>query len=219
MFVFLYSGLLISSCRHHDRPQFADHMHPTARQPLLLTFLIAGALAHDNGMDMNMDQGMSIQMGNMITYLHFGLGDNLWFLGWAPKTAGAMFGTCFGLFMLAMAERWLTAMRGVMEGHWNMRFVPWSPHPIVFSCAVNAVPRPHSPTSEIPLLWRRLKSVPIHRRMLHSISLGPTHGGIRRLDSNSHTTSRVALCTLSSSLSTSFLCSHSCESSRVCLMR
>ncbi|KAI0289259.1 Ctr copper transporter, partial [Russula brevipes] len=84
-------------------------------------FLIAGALAHDNGMDMNMDQGMSMQMGNMITYLHFGLGDNLWFLGWAPKTAGAMFGTCFGLFMLAMAERWLTAMRGVMEGHWNMR--------------------------------------------------------------------------------------------------
>ena len=98
-------------------------MHLLAGQALLLTSLIAGALAHDNGMNMNMDQGMSMNMGNMIMYLHFKIGDNLWFYGWAPGTAGAMAGACIGLFMLAMAERWLVAMRGVMEEHWSMRFV------------------------------------------------------------------------------------------------
>jgi hypothetical protein len=97
-------------------------MHLLAGQALL-TSLIAGALAHDNGMDMNMDQGMSMDMGNVIMYLHFSIGDNLWFLGWAPRSAGAMAGACVGLFMLAIAERWLVAMRGLMEEHWSTRFV------------------------------------------------------------------------------------------------
>lgn len=100
-------------------------MHLLAGQAILLTSLIASALADDNGMNMNMDQGMSMNMGNMIMYLHFTIGDNLWFLGWAPSTAGAMAGACIGIFMLATAERWLVAMRGVMEEHWSMRFVPF----------------------------------------------------------------------------------------------
>ena len=100
-------------------------MHLLAGQAILLISLVVGALAHDNGMDMNMDQGMSMNMGNMIMYLHFTIGDNLWFLGWAPSTAGSMAGACIGLFMLATAERWLVAMRGVMEEHWSMRFVPF----------------------------------------------------------------------------------------------
>lgn len=101
--------------------------HLLAGQAILLTSLIAGAHAGDNGMDMNMDHGMSMNMGNMIMYLHFTIGDNLWFLGWAPRTAGAMAGACIGIFMLAAAERWLVAMRGVMEEHWSMRFVPFPP--------------------------------------------------------------------------------------------
>ena len=100
-------------------------MYILAGQATLLASLIADALAHDNGMDMNMDQGMSMKMGNMIMYLHFVIGDNLWFFGWAPSTAGAMAGACIGLFMLATAERWLVAMRNVMEEHWSMRFVPF----------------------------------------------------------------------------------------------
>jgi len=96
-------------------------MIPIGRYSTPLTCLIAGALAHGNGMDMNMDQGMDMNMGNMIMYFHFTLGDNLWFLGWAPRTAGAMFGACIGLLILAIAERWLVAMRGVMEGHWRTR--------------------------------------------------------------------------------------------------
>ncbi len=93
---------------------------------LIATFSFTCTLAHENGMDMNMDQGMSMSMGNMVMYLHFTPGDNLWFLGWAPRTAGAMFGACIGLFMLAVAERWLSAMRAVMEGHWRTRFGPLS---------------------------------------------------------------------------------------------
>ena len=93
---------------------------------LIVTSSFTCTLAHDNGMDMNMDHGMSMSMGNMVSYLHFTPGDNLWFLGWASRNAGAMVGTCIGLFMLALAERWLTAMRAVMEGHWRTRSGPSS---------------------------------------------------------------------------------------------
>ncbi|KAI9430453.1 CTR copper uptake transporter [Lactarius indigo] len=96
-------------------------MHSLTLLSLIVTFSFTCTLAHENGMDMNMDQGMSMSMGNMVMYLHFTPGDNLWFLGWAPRTAGAMFGTCIGLFMLAIAERWLSAMRAVMEMHWRTR--------------------------------------------------------------------------------------------------
>ncbi len=111
-------------------------MHLLAGHALLLTSLIAGTLAHDNGMDMNMDQGVSMNMGNMLMYLHFTIGDNLWFFGWAPGTAGAMTGACIGLFMLAIAERWLVAMRGVIEEHWSIRFVPFLPLPMFIAQAL-----------------------------------------------------------------------------------
>lgn len=94
-------------------------MHFLALLSLIVTLSFTCTIAHDNGMDMSMDQGVSTSMGNMLRYLHFTPGDNLWFFGWAPRTAGAMVGTCIGLFMFAVAERWLSAMRAVMEGHWS----------------------------------------------------------------------------------------------------
>jgi len=96
-------------------------MHRISGQYVLFAFLLTGAVAHDNGMNMNMDQGMSMNVGNMIMYLHFKPGDNLWFLGWAPTSVGAMIGTCIGLLMLSITERWLVAMRGVMDAHWRTR--------------------------------------------------------------------------------------------------
>lgn len=136
-------------------------MHLLAGQAFLAS-LIAGALA-DNGMVMSMDQGMDMTMGNMLMYLHFTIGDNLWFLGWAPQKAGAMAGACIGLFMLAIAERWLVAMRGVMGDHWSTRFVLLLLYltPFLSSYFAHAfdqtVPRLRSPTSSIvvPLQWRR----------------------------------------------------------------
>lgn len=113
-------------------------MHFIARLSLP-TFLIVGTLAHDNGMVMNMDQGMTMNMGNMIMYLHFTIGDNLWFVGWAPRSTGAMVGTCIGIFMLAVAERWLAMMRAVMEAHWRTRFgirlvIPCSAYTLFMQC-------------------------------------------------------------------------------------
>lgn len=62
-------------------------------------------------------------MGQMLPHLHFDLGDILWFVGWVPTSSGAMVGACIGLFLLAMCERWISALRAVMEIHWRSRFV------------------------------------------------------------------------------------------------
>ncbi|KAL4078804.1 Ctr copper transporter family-domain-containing protein [Scleroderma yunnanense] len=75
----------------------------------------------DNGMDMSMDGSMGLALGKMVPYLHFTIGDTLWFLGWVPQSVGAMVGACIGLFLLALLERWLAASRSVMELHWNAR--------------------------------------------------------------------------------------------------
>ncbi|PAV15975.1 CTR copper uptake transporter [Pyrrhoderma noxium] len=74
--------------------------------------------AHDNGMDMSMDGAMSLSSGDMLPYLHFTLGDIVWFQGWVPQSAGAVFGVCVGLFLLAIVDRWVAACRSLMEVHW-----------------------------------------------------------------------------------------------------
>ena len=88
---------------------------------ILLLGLLPLAAAHDNGMDMSMDGAMDLAMGQMLPYLHFTPGDMLWFLGWVPTSAGAMVGTCIGLFLLGMCERWIAACRAVMYAHWAKR--------------------------------------------------------------------------------------------------
>ncbi|KAJ6621018.1 Ctr copper transporter family-domain-containing protein [Mycena sp. CBHHK59/15] len=100
-----------------------------SRYALLLLALPAFALAAangtsldtraSNGMDMSMDDGMSLAAGTMMTTLHFSRGDTLWFTGWVPQSAGAQFGACVGLFLLALVERWISAVRGMMEAHWR----------------------------------------------------------------------------------------------------
>lgn len=91
---------------------------------LLLTLAFATLVAaHDNGMDMSMDGSMDLAMGQMLTYLHFTPGDMLWFLGWVPQSAGAMAGTCIGLFLLGVVERWFAACSAVMQAHWAKRSV------------------------------------------------------------------------------------------------
>ncbi|KAF7358703.1 CTR copper uptake transporter [Mycena sanguinolenta] len=58
---------------------------------LLLAFvlpLLPRVCAETNGMDMSMDDGMTMAAGAMIPYLHFTLGDILWFNGWVPQSKG-----------------------------------------------------------------------------------------------------------------------------------
>ncbi|KAG8773152.1 hypothetical protein FRC12_002699 [Ceratobasidium sp. 428] len=57
----------------------------------------------------------------MIPYLHFTPGDALFFKEWVPKSSGAVGGACVGLFILAILQRCVSAMRGVMDQHWKHR--------------------------------------------------------------------------------------------------
>jgi len=83
---------------------------------LMLPFVRAQAA---NGMDMSMDDGMTLASGMMMPYLHFTRGDILWFNGWVPQSSGALAGACIGLFVLTLIDRWLAAVRGMMEAHWR----------------------------------------------------------------------------------------------------
>lgn len=57
----------------------------------------------------------------MVPYLHFAGGDYLYFTAWRPTSAGAIAGACIGLFLFAIFERWVAALRGVFEHHWKHR--------------------------------------------------------------------------------------------------
>ncbi|KAJ7478554.1 CTR copper uptake transporter [Mycena latifolia] len=66
-------------------------------------------------MDMSMDDGMTLASGTMMTTLHFSLGDTLWFAGCVPQSKGAL----AGLFVLALVDKWVAAVRAMMEAHWR----------------------------------------------------------------------------------------------------
>ncbi|KAJ7879036.1 CTR copper uptake transporter [Mycena olivaceomarginata] len=87
--------------------------------PALLLPLLPLVRGQVNGMDMSMDDGMTLASGMMTPYLHFTRGDILWFAGWVPQSSGALAGACIGLFILAIVDRWLAAVRGMMEAHWR----------------------------------------------------------------------------------------------------
>ena len=97
-------------------------MSPISMQSLGFTLALASLVAAaSNGMDMSMDGAMSLASGSMVPYLHFMPGDILWFYGWVPTSNGAMAGACIGLFLFALVDRWISAMRSVMEAHWYNR--------------------------------------------------------------------------------------------------
>ncbi len=79
----------------------------------MLAISLAGfAAAHSHG-------GSGNDTGSMVPWLHFEGGDALWFESWHPSSKGAIAGAAIGLFILAIIERWIAAMRGVMEIHWR----------------------------------------------------------------------------------------------------
>ncbi|KAF8587336.1 hypothetical protein K439DRAFT_1338410 [Ramaria rubella] len=57
----------------------------------------------------------------MKPWLHFTLGDNLFFMAWVPLSAGTVIGACIGLFLLAIVERWVSSMRAVMQVYWSRK--------------------------------------------------------------------------------------------------
>ena len=71
-------------------------------------------LAHDHG-------GGGMEGGTMAMYLHFTPGASVLFGPWIPKTDREIFGTCVGVFMLAMVDRWFSAIAAVMNAYWDKK--------------------------------------------------------------------------------------------------
>ena len=154
----------------------------------LICGLPLAVVAHDDGMDMSMDDSMSLASGTMKPYLHFSPGDIFWFLGWVPKSRGAMVGASMGLFLLALVDRWLAAIRASAESHWRRRYLPLvfpfllvhlhqaSAH-VIRTKRLNAVANT-KPTSNIPcsapsrILHTSLPFIPAH-----DIARGALHVG------------------------------------------
>lgn len=74
--------------------------------------------------DLHSHGGMSMDgnaTGGMSAWMHVVGGDTIWFEGWAPSSPGAIAAATIGLFLLAIVERWLSAMRTVMEAWWKQK--------------------------------------------------------------------------------------------------
>lgn len=65
--------------------------------------------------------GSGMEGGTMKMHLHFTPGDSVLFGPWIPNTSRAVFGTCVGVFLLAMIDRWFSAMAAVMNSYWNKK--------------------------------------------------------------------------------------------------
>ncbi|KAI0724342.1 Ctr copper transporter family-domain-containing protein [Cerioporus squamosus] len=86
-----------------------DHRHPLTLSQLTLV----------ESMDMAAFNSSTMVM--MVPWLHFTGGDSLIFKSWHPASNGAIAGACIGLVLFAMFERWVNAMRGLLDGYWRKR--------------------------------------------------------------------------------------------------
>ncbi|KAF9511079.1 hypothetical protein BS47DRAFT_1299408 [Hydnum rufescens UP504] len=59
--------------------------------------------------------GMTI---TMLPYLHFTAGDAVWFAAWTPTSHGAISGTCIALVLLAIFDRLLIGVGGILAVYW-----------------------------------------------------------------------------------------------------
>ncbi|GLB36371.1 putative GPI anchored protein [Lyophyllum shimeji] len=57
----------------------------------------------------------------MVPFLHFTGGDYLLFEAWKPTSGGAIAGACIGLVCLAIFERWIAAIRGILDNYWRRK--------------------------------------------------------------------------------------------------
>ena len=76
----------------------------------------------------------------MKPYLHFTPGDTLLFETWVPTSSGAIAGACIGLAVLAIIERWLNGVRGVLEMKWKKRYVAQTVNPATFLTVLMVAP-------------------------------------------------------------------------------
>jgi copper transporter 1 len=66
----------------------------------------------------------------MTPYLHFTGGDTLFLSIWAPTSRGEIAAACIGLFLMAIFERLIAAIRTSLDSHWHKRQGPPPEHPL-----------------------------------------------------------------------------------------
>ncbi|KAF8647908.1 hypothetical protein AX16_006440 [Volvariella volvacea WC 439] len=83
------------------------------------TFALAQHSGHGSA---GSDSSAGDSMGGMSHgTFHFTPGDTILFQGWTPTSNGAMVGTCIGLFLLGIGERWLSSLKANAERTWSAR--------------------------------------------------------------------------------------------------
>ena len=103
-------------CKFEPRSEPAASAFSLLLRPLTTRAMIQARHDHGGAAD-----GTGNSTGSSV--FHFTGGDVIWFTGWAPSSPGAIAGAAIGLFLLAIVERWLAAMRIVMEAWWMQKCV------------------------------------------------------------------------------------------------
>lgn len=89
---------------------------------ITLLFLFPASLAHVDAPKELVAPHMESEMMMMTPYFHWmANADALYFKAWVPRTPGALVGACFGLFFLAIFERFLGSAKGLLEAWWRRR--------------------------------------------------------------------------------------------------
>jgi len=96
-----------------------NKMHKSFVLLLLPAMVATHSTSHDENTTM---MGSTEGTMMMVPYLHFTPGDTILFREWVPKELGPFVGACIGLFLLGILDRWLAAMRGLMETWWKQRW-------------------------------------------------------------------------------------------------
>ncbi|KAI0361853.1 hypothetical protein OH77DRAFT_1391920 [Trametes cingulata] len=87
----------------------------------------------------------------MVPWLHFTSGDNLLFETWQPSSKGAVAGACIGLFLFALFERWINAMRGAAEDYWRRRAALLTKQAACHSSSPSPEPKGSADVDEVPV--------------------------------------------------------------------
>ena len=58
----------------------------------------------------------------MTPWLHFTGGDNFFFKSLHPSSHGAIAAACIVLVLISVFERWVSALRNVLDAHWTRRY-------------------------------------------------------------------------------------------------
>jgi solute carrier family 31 (copper transporter), member 1 len=59
---------------------------------------------------------------DMIPWLHFTGGDNFFFKTLRPSSHGAIAAACIVLILIAVFERYVSAMRSVLDAYWARKY-------------------------------------------------------------------------------------------------